>query len=380
MAKPDFEAEGLLQGLDGEARASRLELLEWLHSRGHDLEALRKACAEDRLALLPVEDVLGGRAEHTLGDLAEATGLSPGQLERIYRANGLPLSDPEAKAFTDEHLEAARTFKTYLDAGIPMEGLLEASRVFGESASRAATAARELTARVLAQPGNTERDLARNLATVAGSLAEPTGRILGYLFAFHLQEQVRSAFVDQQAIASGEVADTQAVAIAFADLVDFTRLGQGIAPEDLGSIAERLVEITTALVNPPVTLVKTIGDAVMLASPDLEAALVTSLSLVEAVEQEGPEFPPVRAGVAFGEAFSRWGDWYGPPVNLASRICSVARPSSVLASEEVHEAAGEDPRFRWSFAGGRRLKGIKGEVKLHRCRFAESDTEAEQYA
>ena len=44
----------------------------------------------------------------------------------------------------------------------------------------------------------------------------------------------------------------------------------------------------------------------------------------------------------------------------------MARPASVLASEEATTAAGE--RFRYSFAGERRLKGIQGEVKLYRVR------------
>jgi adenylate cyclase len=63
---------------------------------------------------------------------------------------------------------------------------------------------------------------------------------------------------------------------------------------------------------------------------------------------------------------SRGGDWYGHTVNLASRIAAIAYPTSVLCEDAVHEAAPE--AFRWSFAGERRLKGVKRPVRLWRAR------------
>ncbi|MHB8532684.1 MAG: adenylate/guanylate cyclase domain-containing protein, partial [Solirubrobacteraceae bacterium] len=72
------------------------------------------------------------------------------------------------------------------------------------------------------------------------------------------------------------------------------------------------------------------------------------------------------AGAACGQALPRAGDWFGRPVNLASRITAVARPGSLLAERDLHEAAQED--YRWSFAGERRLKGIREPVRLFRAR------------
>ena len=68
---------------------------------------------------------------------------------------------------------------------------------------------------------------------------------------------------------------------------------------------------------------------------------------------------------------SRAGDWFGSPVNLASRVTSVARPGAVLVAESARVEAGEDRRFRWSAAGGKRLKGFHDVVKLFRARRAE---------
>ena len=62
----------------------------------------------------------------------------------------------------------------------------------------------------------------------------------------------------------------------------------------------------------------------------------------------------------------RAGDWFGRPVNLASRITAIARPGSVLAEREMREAAHDS--YRWSFAGERRLRGIREPVALFRAR------------
>jgi adenylate cyclase len=115
-----------------------------------------------------------------------------------------------------------------------------------------------------------------------------------------------------------------------------------------------------------VRLVKTIGDAAMLASAEPEPLLSASLRLIDAAEAEGPDFPQLRAGAALGPALPRAGDWFGRPVNLASRITSVARPGSLLADRALYEAA--ETTYSWSFAGERRLKGIRGPVRLFRAR------------
>jgi adenylate cyclase len=74
----------------------------------------------------------------------------------------------------------------------------------------------------------------------------------------------------------------------------------------------------------------------------------------------------LRAGMAVGAALSRAGDWFGRPVNLASRITSIARPGSLLAEREARESARD--AYHWSYAGERRLKGIRDPVALFRAR------------
>jgi adenylate cyclase len=96
------------------------------------------------------------------------------------------------------------------------------------------------------------------------------------------------------------------------------------------------------------------------------------LKLVDVVDTDD-DFPRLRAGVASGMAVSRAGDWFGSPVNAASRVTSVARPGSVLVAESVREAVGDNAGFTWSFASSRKLKGIKNQVSLFRVRRGEGE-------
>jgi class 3 adenylate cyclase len=63
------------------------------------------------------------------------------------------------------------------------------------------------------------------------------------------------------------------MSVCFADLVGFTRLGGELEVQELGSVAGRLAGLAGDRAIPPVRLIKTLGDAVMLVSPN-PAALV----------------------------------------------------------------------------------------------------------
>jgi adenylate cyclase len=365
---PDFEAEGLLDGLDEEKeRRARLDLLEQLHAEGVSLEELRQAVAEERLVLLPVERVLSGEPRYTAADLAREAGVDQELLASQRRAMGLPVPDPEARAYGESDLAAAHRAAAFAAAGFPEESSIEILRVVGASMARVAQAMRGATAEALARPGDTERDLGLRLAEFAGFASKNWGDLLSYVLEQHLLEQVRADVITRAEVAEGRVsAGAQDVGVAFADLVGFTRLGERRPVDELGAVAERLAELAGSVAEPPVQLVKTIGDAAMLVSPEPEALLDATLSLVEAAEAEGDDFPQLRAGVALGPALPRQGDWYGHTVNVASRVTGVARADSVLATEPVHDALAEN--YRWSFAGERRLKNIKEPVKLYRAR------------
>jgi adenylate cyclase len=363
----DFEAEGLLDDLEGEARRARLALLERLAGEGVPLQELREAVAAGRLALLPVERALAGDGpRYSPEEIAELAGVPIELLQRFAAALGVPYPEPDEQVLTEAEVEAARRIKAFLTAGLPEDGLLQVARTIGMGTARIAQANRELVVRTLVQPGDTEQQLATRLAVAAEQMMPLVGPTLVHAFQMHMLEQVRRDVIGAADLASGEIGGTTQLTICFADLVEFTRLGEEIAAEELGQVAGRLEEMATAVAQPPVRLVKTIGDAAMFVSSETEPMLAAALELIAAAEAEGDQFPWLRAGLSCGSVLPQGGDFYGRPVNLASRVTGVARPGSVVVDAAVKDAAGDG--FAYTFIGERRLKGIDSRVKLFRAR------------
>ncbi len=119
----DFEAEGLLEGLEGPERESRLGLLRELEADGVGLEELREAVSENRLALLPVERVLSGEgATYTPRQISEISGVDLDMLQELFRAMGLPRVDPDQPGQDEHDLAAAERLRTFREAGISDAG------------------------------------------------------------------------------------------------------------------------------------------------------------------------------------------------------------------------------------------------------------------
>jgi len=364
---PDFAALGLLDGLDEPARAARAALLEHLHADGWTVEQLRAAAVEGRLALLPAERALGAGGDLTARDVAATAGVELEELEAVRRACGLPLPPPDVAELGELDLAGARALARFLEGGLPLEGLIEASRVFGEASAHAAAAAGTLANVALPQVGDTEHDYALRLAAATRELTPPAAELLGVMYRLHSRENLRQSIIDAEELAEGRRSDVHDVSVGFCDLVGFTRLGEGVPAADLGAIATRFAAIAAVVAEPPVRLVKTIGDAVMFVAPEPAPLLHAALGLMEAADAEGEHFPAVHAGAAHGPALRRWGDYYGGPVNLAARLTERARPASLITDTAVRERAGEGG-FAWSEAGSKRLKGMSEPTPVWRCR------------
>jgi adenylate cyclase len=367
----DFEAEGLLEGLEGEeTREARVALLEQLLDAGVSVEELKAAIAEDRLTLLPVERVLSGDGEYTLAEVAERAEIDVDLLRRHRIALGLGGADDGERRYDDDDVEAAELIREFHDAGLPDDGMIEVARVLGQGMARTAEAIRTMVGEAFLRAGDTERDLGLRYAEAVEQLGPMMDPLLTYVLRLHLLELVRSDVVDRATLSSGRFPDASEVTICFADLVGFTQLGEEIAADELERVAGRLTELASEEATGPVRFVKTIGDAVMLVSTEPQPLLIAAVNLVERADQEGERFPPLRAGVAVGQALRRGGDWYGRPVNLASRVTEMARAGSVLATAGVRERLDEDEQAEldWSKAGRRRIKGIDKPVGLFRVR------------
>ncbi len=368
----DLEASGLLDGLEGKARDERAELIPWLLEQGVTVAQIRAGFMP---ALLASRRILGDDGVYVSArETSEKLGIDLELLERLQRAMGLPrIDDPDAAVFLRADAEAAAYAKKSLELGIHPDQVVQITRTLAEGLSNAAEVMRHAVLASILDPSASELQIAKNSEALVREVAPMFGPMIDEMLRMQLRHLMETEAVTASERAEGQrLPGARLVTIAFADLVGFTRLGEAVPPEDLERLAHRLADLAREVAVPPVRFIKTIGDEVMLVSSDPVALLDAVLDLVDATEGDD-DLPRLRAGVATGMAVSRAGDWFGSPVNLASRVTGAARPGSLLVSESAREAIGDDDRFTWSFAGSRHLKGIKSDVKLFRARRATAE-------
>ncbi|WP_343600093.1 adenylate/guanylate cyclase domain-containing protein [Mycobacterium sp.] len=359
--------DGLLDGLDGAARAERAELIEWLLEQGITAEQIREAPMP---VLLASRRIIGDDGTYVSArEIAERHGVDLDLLQRVQRAIGLArVDDPDAAVHLREDGEAAAHVQRFLDAGLDPEDVIQVVRVLAEGLSHTAEVMRYAALAAVLRPGMSERGIAVRSQALVSRIAPLLGPWIEDMLFMHLRHQLETEAVTAGERAAGAaLPGAREVSVAFADLVGFTALGESVPPEDLGQLANRLADNARDVAAPPVQFVKTIGDAVMFVCPDPAPLLDAVLKLVEATDTDD-DFLRLRAGAASGMAVSRAGDWFGNPVNVASRVTAVARPGAVLVAESTRAVLGDAAGFSWSFAGARHLKGIRGEVRLYRAR------------
>jgi adenylate cyclase len=360
--------EQLLDGLEGDARAQRAELVAWLLERGFTVEQIGAASAP---ALLPGRRVMGDDGTYmSAREISEKYNIDLEVVHRVQRAAGLSsVDDPDARVHLRADAEATARVQQFVDAGMDPDALVGTIRVLADGLSRATEVMRYTALASLLRPGSTELQIAQASEAIVNRVAPLLGPMIQDMLFVQLRHAMETELINASERAAGSaLPGAREVTIAFADLVGFTRLGEAVPPEDLERLASRLAELARDVAVPPVRLIKTIGDAVMLMCPDPVPLLDAMLDLVAAAEDS--DLPQLRVGVASGWAVSRAGDLFGSPVNVASRVTSVARPGAVLVAESARNAIGENDRFVWSLAGARHLKGVRGDTKLFRARRA----------
>ena len=335
-------AAGLYDPFSPEA-AARLALLEFLDGEGCTVEEMQAAHARGRLFALAgdrrIRPVIGLL---TLRDAATRLEADPDVLARAWRSFGLPDNGMDAPLLTEGDVEALGTFLD-VRAFLGEETALGVSRVAGAAVARI-TEAESSAMRVgmegvidLAVTGD-EVVTARAYAAVT-RLVPRIGQMLDALHRQHL-EATRVHFED----IDREVEDPTGFrcGVGFADLSGFTRLSQQLALRSLSQILSVFEETASDTVQARGgRIVKVLGDAVMWVSaePDDLVAIAADLVAHPRAAAAGIE---VRAGVAYGRVLAQDGDYFGPPVNLASRLVAVAEPGQVLAAGELMDVLGAD--------------------------------------
>jgi adenylate cyclase len=342
-------------------------------------EEIDQAVADDVLDLLVVDRMLVPTAHRmTQAQVAETTDIPIEVARRFWRALGFLDVGDDDPAFTEMDIEAVRLFQSMVAMGlVDTESAVQMARVIGSSMARIAEAeAGSGTTPILLGPGDSIID-ADLFALQAGESLPAMGRLLEYVWRRHLQAATRRAM-----LLRGRGSDQgirPVMAVGFADMVGFTVLSQHLGDEELAAVVARFEELAhDTVVALGGRVVKMIGDEVMFVVQTATSAAEIGLSLAEAYA--GDELlSDVRVALAIGPVLVQDGDFYGPVVNLASRLVSVANPGTVLISDEFRTAlGGEGAReFTMRALRTRNLKDI-GRVQVWKLSRAGSQPGADR--
>lgn len=355
-----YERAGLYDPVAADAK-ERAALLEWLVARGTTMGQMERSASLGSLTSAAGDARIRPGAPITLDELCERTGLAAHQVHAILEAAGASTPLGEDQTFVESDIE---TFEMFA-AGVGLfeaEPLLDLVRVMGSAMARVAEAAITLFQVTVEGPMHerraTEVDLAEaNLAAVQSLEVVP--RAMAGLFRLHVETAVRRS---RHAYDTENPFGSRRLAIGFIDLVGFTPLSVQLDNAGLG----RLIDDFERRANEIVTrydgrVVKHIGDEVMFVAVGAAAACSIAREICVAFRES--EVQP-HGGVAIGGLLTRGGDFYGPVVNLASRIGDIAVPNEILVTEAVVLGASEDVTLTFEPAGRRQLKGFDDPVPL----------------
>lgn len=326
---------------------------------------LAEAEREGTLPLLAVERlILPEVATHDLATVCELTGLDADQVIDLWRTLGYPVPRPDEVAFTDADVDILTEIGQLLAGDVASTGLvLQMSRVIGSSMARIASSQVDaISARVAGSP----RALVRagdapltdeRIVVSAAALLPIVPQVLAATWRRHLQAAIR------RRLTIVEAGQGQLGVVGFADLVGFTALSQQVGDDELAAIVDQFEQLAFDVVTAQGgRVVKMIGDEVMFTVDAADAAAQIGLALAEGT-RGADELSDLRVGLAAGPLLEREGDLYGPVVNLASRITSIAFPGTIVVSESVRDQLEGQEEYRLRSMRARYLKDI-GRVPL----------------
>jgi branched-chain amino acid transport system substrate-binding protein len=176
--------------------------------------------------------------------------------------------------------------------------------------------------------------------------------------------------VEANSVSVGDSGDPPVVVRTFliADVRGYTRFTQTHGDEEAAKLATKFA----ALAREAVTatggdVVELRGDEALCAFQSarqaLRAAIELQIRFRERVDGE-PAFPlGIGIGLAAGEAVPVEGGYRGGALNLAARLCSLAAPGQILASETVTSLAGSFDGARFVERRAVRVKGLERPVR-----------------
>ena len=172
--------------------------------------------------------------------------------------------------------------------------------------------------------------------------------------------------------------DADVHAFLIADVRGWTTFTQERGDEDAARLAGRLAEVTRSVVkghNGKVLELR--GDEAVVVFGSPRSAIRGAVALQQRFVEEtiaDPSLPlTVGIGLDAGEAVAVEGGYRGGALNVAARLCSLARAGEVLASREIVHLALRVDGVRFTERGQAELKGLDKPVHVVAVRSEERD-------
>lgn len=272
--------------------------------------------------------LLGEVPSLTRLQVCEQAGVPLAVAEELWRLLGFPHASDDEVAFTPADVEALRHTQSLMRLGVlSAERQSALVRTWGRSFARLAEWQVSLITDVAVERGTSADDV----VALAEEIIPRVEQLQNYAWRRHLASAASRLLATEQ---GGQV-----MAVGFVDIVGYTSRSKELSEQDLVAWIEHFEdEAARLVVEHGGRIIKNLGDAVLYVSDSAEDAVRVALTLAERGEDPDDPFPAVRAGLAHGEVVARLGDVFGPTVNIASRLTSIARPGSVVVDDGVSEA------------------------------------------
>ncbi|MGZ5347389.1 MAG: adenylate/guanylate cyclase domain-containing protein [Solirubrobacterales bacterium] len=362
--------EGIIP-VDGEgwtrASAAQARVVARMRERGYALDAVKEAARHGRLAFGYAEDLFEvPEGTYTAAEVADRTGLEAELIQRLMTLLGTPLG--REGRLNHQDLRAMRHCSEVLASGFPLVAFLQIVRVYAQSIRRIADTEVRLfhlyVHEPLMQDGVPPLEMAEEIGDLAADLLPVTAPLMEYMhnryLRFYLEQDV-IGHMETDVGSAGRGLARVSMAFCFVDLTGFTRYTEEEGDEEALDLIERFVDTVEATLPAEAQMVKTIGDEVMVVSPDAATLTEWAVGFLQLFEER----PQPRVGLHYGAAVFRDGDYFGGDVNLAHRVVTRALGGEVLITQAVLDLVEDSPFLRFEAIGEVSLKGFPHPQHLY---------------
>lgn len=274
--------------------------------------------------------LLGAPPTLTRVETAERAGVSLDEAIHLWHLLGFAQVGDDVPAFTDADVTALRHTKALMELGVLDEerrdGLI---RTWGRSFARLAEWQVALLTDLATELGVSPVE---GGVALADEVLPRVEELQAYAWRRHVASAWSRVVVDHAGASSTR-------AVCFVDIVGYTSRSKTLSDRDLVTWLEQFEATCLDIVlQHGGTIIKNIGDELLIVVDSPTEAAAIALELTRRGADADDPFPEVRAGVAYGDVVLRLGDVYGPIVNIAARLTSVARPGTVLIDEGMYGA------------------------------------------